>query len=165
MKRFFKYFFLVILAIFILIQLYPRPKKNNDNSRNPADIAVTFSTPADVQNILKNSCNDCHSNYTSYPWYASIQPVAWWLGDHITEGKKELNFSEFGTYSLRKKYKKFEEIIKEVEDDKMPIDDYLKIHSDAKLSPGEKTILIKWATFHQGEMKRLYPADSLIRKK
>jgi len=73
-----------------------------------------------VQQILKVSCYDCHSNTTLYPWYDKIQPVAWFLNDHVMEGKRELNFSTFSTYPAWRQYKKFKEIDNEVKEDKCP---------------------------------------------
>ena len=58
--------------------------------------------PGNVQPILARACYDCHSDNTAYPWYNRIQPVAWWLANHVKEGKGELNFSQFGTYSGKK---------------------------------------------------------------
>ena len=165
MKRFLKFLVLTIVVLFILAQFYPRPEKNIQQANNPADIALTTTVPEEVQGILKRSCYDCHSNYTAYPWYSSMQPLASWLGDHITEGKKELNFSEFGTYSLRKKYKKFEEIIKVVEDGEMPLRSYTIVHSKASLDNDKSLALIRWATVVITEMRKSYPADSLIGKK
>jgi hypothetical protein len=52
--------------------------------------------------FLKTSCYDCHSNNTAYPWYNNIQPVKWWLADHVNSGKRHLNFDEFNTI-LKKK--------------------------------------------------------------
>jgi hypothetical protein len=165
MKRFFKYFLLTLLILFVLVQFYPRPPKNVDLSASPNDISVTNKTTLGVQNILKKSCYDCHSNNTTYPWYASIQPVAWWLGNHITEGKKHLNFSEFGTYSLSQKYKKLEETIHEVENGDMPLTSYTLIHTDAKLGAAEKKTLLDWANAEYANMRANYPADSLVGKK
>jgi len=164
MKRFFKIFFLILLILFILIQFYPRPEKNSGQSYNKNDISATYNTTPAVQNILKNSCYDCHSNKTVYPWYSYLQPVAGWLGNHIIEGKKELNFSEFDTYSPRKKFKKLDEIIREVEEDKMPLESYTFIHYNAKLDSAEKAQILNWAKNNYDGMKEKYPADSLKRK-
>ena len=114
--------------------------------------------------ILSKACYDCHSNNTTYPWYASLQPVAWWLGDHIEHGKKELNFSEFGNYAPRKQYRKLEEVIEEVEADKMPLPSYTLIHRDARLKDNERQILINWARDQRQVMAGMYPPDSLARK-
>ncbi len=128
-------------------------------------IALSHNIQPAVKEILKISCHDCHSNNTRYPWYTAIQPFAMWLGDHVKEGKKELNFSEFGTYSLRRKYKKFKEIIDEVEEDKMPLESYTRGHRDAILTPEEKSVLINWASGEINKMETRYPADSLKSRK
>jgi hypothetical protein len=100
-----------------------------------------------------------------YPWYAQIQPAAWWLADHIKEGKKELNFSEFAGYRIRRQYKKLEEINELVKEGEMPLDSYLWIHNDAKLDEKQKLTLANWVTAIRDTMKATYPADSLVRKK
>ena len=47
----------------------------------------------EVLKVLKESCFDCHSNKTNYPWYNNITPVNFWLAAHVKDGKKHLNFS------------------------------------------------------------------------
>ena len=98
MKRFFKILFYILFAAFLLFQLYPKPKQNVAASLNVDDITLAHQVPPDVLQVLKTSCYDCHSNNTVYPWNASVQPVSLWLGNHIAEGKGELNFSEFGIF-------------------------------------------------------------------
>ena len=165
MKRFLKILFYTILIALLLFQFYPKPAKNISASINANDITIVHTVPAEVQGILKTSCYDCHSNNTVYPWYANIQPVALWLGNHIDEGKAELNFSEFGSYSIRRKYRKLEEINEEVKEGEMPLTSYTNIHWDAKLDNNKKLVLAKWLTSLRDSFKANYPADSLIRKK
>jgi hypothetical protein len=165
MNRFFKILFYTLLIALLLIQFYPKPTKNVAESINANDITLAHNVPADVQQVLKTSCYDCHSNNTVYPWYAKIQPVALWLGNHIEEGKDELNFSEFGSYSIRRKFKKLEEINKQVKEDEMPLSSYTVIHRNAKLNDSKKLLLANWVTALRDSMKANYPADSLKRKK
>lgn len=164
MKRFFKALLWTLLILFIAVQFVPRPKKNIAEGTLPSDISISHKTNMEVQGILVRSCYDCHSNNTTYPWYASLQPVAWWLGDHIEHGKKELNFSEFGNYAPRKQYRKLEEVIEEIEADKMPLPSYTLIHRDARLKDNERQILINWARDQRQVMAGMYPPDSLARK-
>ena len=63
-----------------------------------ASIDKLYPVPDSVLHILKVACYDCHSNNTNYPWYSSLQPFALFINKHITEGKKELNFDEFGNF-------------------------------------------------------------------
>ncbi len=165
-KKILKRILLLLLLAFVVIQFF-RPAK--DTASGPEafakDIATVHTVPADVQLIFQKACYDCHSNNTTYPWYSNIQPVAWWLDDHVKEGKKELNFSEFAGYSIRRKYKKLEEINKEVKEGEMPLESYTLIHTNAKLTDADKLAIANWTTSLRDSMKRVYPEDSLVRKK
>jgi hypothetical protein len=74
-----------------------------------------------------------------------MQPVAWWMADHVNEGKGELNFSEFGKYAITKRAKKLKKAAKEVEEGGMPLSSYTWMHKDAILSDQEKQTLMNWA--------------------
>ncbi len=108
------------------------------------DFNNTFEVPNNIQRILKISCYDCHSNNTNYPWYNKIQPASWLLEKHIKEGKKELNFSEFGTYSKRRQKSKLKAVINQIRDDEMPLYSYALIHGETILSERNKKYLIDW---------------------
>ncbi|TAE61975.1 MAG: cytochrome C, partial [Bacteroidetes bacterium] len=107
MKKFLRPALIALLGIFVVIQfIRPAPNNSGDESKG---IATKYPVPADVQTLLKTACNDCHSNSTVYPWYAGIQPVAWWLDDHIRDGKRHLNFSTFTSLPIAVQNHKFEE--------------------------------------------------------
>lgn len=148
---------LFLLAAFVIIQFF-RPARNITTTASPNEISNKYAVSASVQGILKTSCYDCHSNNTVYPWYANIQPVAWWLADHVNEGKKELNFSEFSTYSPKKAHHKLEEVIEMVKEDEMPLKSYRIIHQNASLSEPQKLELSAWA---DGLMKEIAAANNL----
>ena len=133
-----------LLVVLIVIQFF-QPKKNIAAERTANHIALTYQVPEDVQVILVKACYDCHSDYTRYPWYNRVQPVAWWLAHHIDEGKAELNFSQFGSYPKKKQRHKLEEVTEMVKDSHMPLSSYTWIHTDAKLTPEERTVLTNWA--------------------
>ena len=155
---------IILIIVLVLIQFF-RPAKNISIAKSTTDISNIYQMPNDVSLILDKACNDCHSNNTKYPWYLNIQPVAWWLDNHIREGKEELNFSEFGTYSLARQYHKLEEVKKQVDENEMPLGSYTIIHTDAKLTDAENKTLTNWTEGIRAEMKNKYPADSLIMKK
>lgn len=163
-KTILKRIFQVLLLAFIVIQ-FIRPEKNKAEGIGKNDISTLYPVPANVQAVLKTSCYDCHSNNTYYPWYAKIQPVAWWMDDHVIEGKKHLNFSEFATYSLRKQYHKLEETDEMVRKGEMPHDKYLWMHKNAKLNEDQKATIYTWVNATMDSMKAKYPIDSLIKKK
>ncbi len=97
-----------------------------------------------VKVILRNACYDCHSNNTDYPWYSNIQPIGWYLANHITKAKEDLNFSEFGGYSTRRQKSKLDAIGDEISNNGMPLPSYRLLHKNARLSENEKTLLINW---------------------
>lgn len=164
MKKALKTTLIILVFSFIVIQFF-RPAKNKGEEIVARQITAIQQVPEEVQQILKVSCYDCHSNTTHYPWYNNIQPVAWKLHDHIVEGKKELNFSIFATYPSYRRYKKFKEIQKQIKEDEMPLFSYTLPHRDAVLSDGQKLTLINWAANSMKEMETQYPADSLVRPK
>lgn len=160
MKKYVKPILLGLLAIFVLAQ-FIRPAKNQSNDLTN-DISGKYVVPDSVQAILKVACNDCHSNYTVYPWYAEVQPVAAWLANHVNEGKEHLNFSTFTTRPIAVQNHKFEEIIEMVKEGEMPLNSYTWIHRDAILTDGQRQTLIRWAQTNMDSLKAQYPADSLV---
>lgn len=157
------------ILIFLLVALiaiqFIHPSPNKSGGDQPNSIAKVYAIPPDVESILKKACNDCHSNNSSYPWYSNIQPVDWWLDNHIKDGKKELNLDEYTNRSLRYQYHKMEETIEMVKEGEMPLDSYTWIHKDAKLTAEEKSKLTDWAASVMSAMESKYPIDSLKRKK
>lgn len=155
---------LVLLAILVIIQ-FIHPKKNKTEGPQANYIGNHYAVPADVKGILEKACNDCHSNNTRYPWYAYIQPVHWWLDKHVKDGKKEVNFDEYGNRPPRYQYKKMKEIIEQVKEGEMPLNSYTWTHTDAKLTQSEKEALTGWAQAVMNDLKSRYPIDSLEKKK
>lgn len=152
MRQYFKLknILLSLLVIFIIIQ-FIRPAKNLGEAFGRNDITQSVDVPENIKNILVTSCFDCHSNKTNHMWYENIQPIGWWIGNHIKEGKRELNFSEFNTYKDKRKAHKFEEIGEMISEKEMPLSSYTLIHGDAALSDEQIEILISWAS--QGQQR------------
>ena len=154
------------LAVVLLVIQFFRPTKNlsNDNTRH---VSTRYALSDSVKSILKVACNDCHSNLTEYPWYAEIQPIAWWLNHHVTEGKRELNFSNFTSRPIAVQNHKFEETIEMIDEAEMPLPSYtwFGLHSQAKLTPEERKTLVHWARTQMDSLKSQYPPDSLVLKR
>lgn len=108
-------------------------------------ISRHYAVPVNVDGILKRSCNDCHTNSTTYPWYTNIQPIGWWMQYHVNEGKSHLNFSEFASYAPKRQHHKLEETIEMIKKGEMPLNSYLWIHGTATLSANDQSTLVNWA--------------------
>ena len=149
-----------ILVILLFLQAY-RPAKNDSNKMDN-DISKSYAVPDDVKQILAKACNDCHSNNTTYPWYSNIQPLRFWLDDHVNDGKRHMNFNEFNSYRIARQYKKLDECIEQVKEGEMPLESYTLIHTNAKLTDTEKQKLYDWCNTVRDSIKARYPADSLV---
>lgn len=153
-----------LLVAFVLIQ-FIKPEKNISGD-NTYHVSTKYTVPEDVDKILKVACNDCHTNKTEYPWYANIQPVAWWLDHHVVDGKKHYNLSTFTKLPIAVQNHKFEETIEMVDEKEMPLPSYTNfgLHKEANLTDEQRQTLINWAKAQMDTLKANYPADSLKMK-
>ena len=150
MKKILKIVGLVLLVVLLVMQFF-RPEKNSGGYET-LEAFVADTKPSDeVSVILKNNCYNCHSDQTTYPWYAEISPISLWLDDHVEHGKGDFNMSAWDSYSVKKKDHKLDELIEEVEEGEMPLDSYTWIHGN--LSEEDKKILIEWATIARLQYK------------
>ncbi|CAN5542102.1 heme-binding domain-containing protein [soil metagenome] len=143
MKKALKIIAIVIVLGFIVIQ-FIRPDFTNPPVNQAETMQASMQVPDNVQAILKRSCTDCHSNETVYPWYSKIQPSAWFLANHIKEGRQEMNFSVWNTYQPRRKKKKLETICEQIKAKEMPLPSYLWIHRDAALTDEDIKTVCDW---------------------
>jgi len=132
---------IILIGILILIQLI-RIDTVNPEINIDKDFLSMNNASIEMINILKNTCYNCHSNQTNYPWYSKIAPVSWMLKNHVREGREHVNFSNFGDYSLEKRFLIQNECIAEIEENNMPLKSYKFIHANARLTNDTKQSLI-----------------------
>ena len=116
-----------------------RPEKTNP------PITGDIQVDENVKSLLKRACYDCHSNETKWPWSSNVAPVSWLVAEHVEDGRKHLNFSEWEKYEPGRKKHKLEECEGEVSAGNMPMPGYVALHGEAKLSDTEKQLLLDWA--------------------
>lgn len=131
-----------LLAVVVIAQFLPifQPKFQPIDPAN--DFQVTENPPAEVAGLLKSACYDCHSSQSKFPWYSKVAPVSWWIGNHIVEGSRHLNFSDWKTYSDKKRNHKYGELVEMVEGGEMPLHSYLWIHDEAVLTPAQRLAMV-----------------------
>lgn len=133
-----------LLFLFVVLQFF-RPDWNNGERYGPEHISKVYATPPEVDKILERACYTCHSNNTTYPWYAQVQPVGLWLQHHVDEGKAELNFSTAASYTPKKLKHKMEEMVEMIKSGEMPLKSYTWLHNESQLTNAERGLLIAWA--------------------
>jgi hypothetical protein len=145
-----------LLVVLVIIQ-FIKPSRNVASEMSANDIEKNYTVPENVKANLARACRDCHSNNTIYPWYANIQPVAWWLNGHIEDGKKHFNLSEFAAYPPKRADHKLEELVESQTDHWMPLESYVKLHPDARLTQAQSQEVIDWANGLRREIQTAHP--------
>jgi len=142
MKR--KRILLILLALVIIIQFVPAdlPEVISDN---PNDLFANNEVPENIENLIRTTCYDCHSNETVYPWYSYVAPVSFLISKDTREGRHHLNFSEWEKMDAIEKSEALDDIAEEVEEGEMPMKIYPIMHSDAKLSDADRNAIEEWA--------------------
>ncbi len=129
----------VILAVLLLaIQLVPVARTN-------PPVTSEIHAPVPVMTILRAACYDCHSNLTRWPWYSHMAPISWWLVDHVDEGRKDLNFTEWPVLDFAAQRDAMGDIAHQIEKNKMPLRSYRLGHPEARLDAQQKQTLLDWA--------------------
>ena len=82
-----------------------------------------------VRYIFKNSCFDCHTDSTKYPWYHVLPLIGGMIDDDIEEAKTHLDMSDdfpFGGHATQ--IDQLTEIREDIKEGKMPILSYRLTH-------------------------------------
>ena len=128
---------LSVVALFVGIQLLP------SGMVNPASKGEV-SAPPEIQDTLKRSCYDCHSNQTQWPWYSHVAPFSWAVARDIELGRRQLNFSEWGDYYPATRRRKLQWMGRALQQEVMPPLSYRLIHPSSRLSPQDRAQLERW---------------------
>jgi hypothetical protein len=136
----------VIFACLFVLAQFSRPARTNPVVDQSLELESRLQVSPLVSAIIERSCNDCHSNKTRWPWYSNVAPVSWLVVDDVNEGRRNLNFSEWGRYTKRDTEGLLKQICQEVKAGAMPLSIYTPMHPGSKLSAEDKKILCDWAS-------------------
>jgi len=137
MKNHWKKVGLVVVAILVGIQFVPVDRTN-------PPVEADLEAPAELTEVLRTACYDCHSNETRWRWYSYVAPVSWLVAHDVDEARSELCFSDWDLMEERERDEMREEIWEEVEEGEMPLLIYRLVHPSARLSPEQRSVLREW---------------------
>jgi hypothetical protein len=129
---------LVLVVLFGLVQLIPYGRAH----ANPAVVNSPVWNSTQTADMVKVACMDCHSNETIWPWYSNIAPASWLLQADVDEGRSRFNMSKWPTSPVAQQGL-VDEMVRVIQDGRMPPFQYLIIHKDASFSAAEKAQLIQ----------------------
>ncbi len=127
----------LILGGIVLVGFLQWVPFSRDHSNPPVVQEPDWDSP-ETRALAKRACFDCHSNETIWPWYANIAPASWLVQRDVEQGRKKMNFSDWG-----RRYEDAEEIREVILEGEMPLPTYLFMHPEARLTQEEKTRLIE----------------------
>jgi hypothetical protein len=109
--------------------------------------------PDDVRAIVERACYDCHSNHTKTAWFDKIPPASALVARHVTEARSRLNFSEWDKNPPAVQQLLLWEVVNVIEQDKMPLHNYLLLHPGAAISAEELSVLKRYVNTLPGRHK------------
>ncbi len=122
----------VAVVVGVAIQFIP----TQVSPPNPAVVAEPqWDSPA-TRGTFFRACGDCHSNETTWPWYSRVAPVSWLIASDVSEGRQHLNVSEWN-----RRQRGADEAGEAVLEGEMPLQTYLLMHPNARLSAEERQAL------------------------
>lgn len=103
---------------------------SGNRTNPPVEAEPAWSSP-EAKTMFYQSCADCHSHETRWPWYSYVAPMSWSAIGHVNDGREKFNISTRDPGDAH-------ESAEEVEEDHMPLREYLLLHPEARLSPEQK---------------------------
>ena len=129
---------------------FANPSHQNPPVTPSHDMLSTNAPPPSVAAILKNSCYDCHSFETKWPWYSYVAPVSWYVVRDVDAARASLNFSDWPHDDPQRARKRWRHVADAVEGGEMPPPNYTRMHSQARLDAQRRAELVKWASEQAG---------------
>jgi hypothetical protein len=142
-RKWFRWFFVIGVVLFAVAQ-FVGPAKTNPVEDPSLALESKVQIDSRVATILNRSCADCHSNRTRWPWYSNVAPVSWFVIGHVNEGRRDLNFSEWGTYDKRKQISRLNQICDLTKAGIMPLSSYTPLHPGSKLTADDVKTVCDW---------------------
>ncbi len=128
---------ITLATLFVAAQFVPVPLEN------PA-VSEWVDAPPAIQAVIEQSCIDCHSYETRWPWYAYVAPASWLVAYDVREGRNALNFSAWDEYEEGDQIDLLERVGEEVRAERMPPWYYLALHPDASTDEEMIELLSGW---------------------
>ncbi|MHC4976441.1 MAG: heme-binding domain-containing protein [Planctomycetota bacterium] len=138
LRKLLKIVLLLVVLAAVGIQFVPVARSN-------PPVTLEIDAPEAVLAVLRESCYDCHSNETRWPWYSRVAPFSWRIAEHVEHGREHVNFSEWDSYKSFQQKHWIGEAYEEAEEGHMPLPSYLWLHGDAALTADDLAVLKEWA--------------------
>ena len=110
---------------------------------DPIPSQVVMSAP--VRALFNQKCVDCHSSQARPPFYGHFAPVSWLLERDIVAARREMNLSNWMSYTPDQQDVFKSKILQQAKSGEMPPLQYRVIHWSARITPADIQVLNVWA--------------------
>ena len=94
--------------------------------------------------LVQRACQNCHSEKTVWPWYSRVAPASWLLERDVQQARLHMNLSRWRDYSPENRLGLLSEIGSAVKNHEMPVQRYLLLHPEARLTDAERQQIYRW---------------------
>jgi hypothetical protein len=130
-------------------------------AHSDAPIFAGTEMPSPVAAVIERSCQNCHSERTTWPWYSYMPPISWMIENDVYQARKHMNISRWEDYTTEQQVEILSRLGAEVRNHQMPIQRYLSLHPEARLSEADIHQLYEWS---RRERHRLMSTDTPSRR-
>jgi hypothetical protein len=131
-----------------LIHPFGPPSVSEDNQAIFRDAHIAPETLA----LFQRACQNCHSQQTEWPWYNHVAPMSWMIARDVQQARMHMNMSQWQDYSTDDRLRLLSAIGSAVRNHDMPVQRYLLLHPEARLTDAERHEIYSWT---RTERKRL----------
>ena len=94
--------------------------------------------------IFQRACQNCHSQQTEWPWYSHLAPISWLVARDVQQARLHMNLSHWEDYSSDDRLRLLSEIGSAVRNHEMPVQRYVILHPEARLTDQERQQIYRW---------------------
>jgi hypothetical protein len=110
--------------------------------------------------IVQRACQNCHSQQTVWPWYSHVAPASWLVARDVQQARAHMNLSRWQDYSADDRLRLVSEIGSAVRNRKMPVQRYVWLHAEARLTDAEREQIYRWSRVERSRLRTLPPGSS-----
>jgi hypothetical protein len=120
---------ILVIGAVVLMQLHPA-KADRRSVDSSATLDARFHPSPQIQNMLHQSCYNCHSEQGETPWYAHTWPASSLIEKDIRQGRARLDFSEWDRLSPEMSRIRLLDACRMMRESKMPVWYYRPMHPE-----------------------------------
>jgi hypothetical protein len=148
-----------LLVAWLLASIFVHALPHEVSDRAGTPLLLGADVPPSVLDVIVNSCINCHSEKTVWPWYSHVAPISWLVENDVKRARARLNLSRWDRLDTSEQRLLLTAIATVIENREMPLHRYVMFHPGVRLSTDDSIRVIDWT---HAERRRLRTAESNV---